>query len=166
HVVFFRNRLELYHRHVAALGKVAVLVENVGHAARHAGSEVAPGLADDDDDAAGHVFAAVVADAFHHRDRAGVADREALAGHAPEVALALDRAIEHGIADDDRLLRDGPGFLRRADDDAPAGEALADIVVGLADQLERDPAREERGEPLACRARPLHLHRAAAQPPV
>ena len=68
-------------------------------------AKLRPGLADDDDDAAGHVFAAVVADAFDDRDGAGIADREALAGDAGEVALALDRAVEHGVADDDALVR-------------------------------------------------------------
>ena len=104
-VVFFRHRLELDHGHVAALGEIAVLVEHIGDAARHAGGEVAAGLADDDDDAAGHVFAAMVADALDDRDGARVAHGEALAGDAAEVALALDGAVEHGVADDDRLLR-------------------------------------------------------------
>ena len=63
-IVLFRHRLELDHRHVAALGEIALLVEHIGDAARHAGREVAAGLADDDDDAAGHVFAAMVADAL------------------------------------------------------------------------------------------------------
>ena len=136
-VVLFRHRLELDHRHVAALGEVAVLVEHIGDAARHAGREVAAGLADDDDDAAGHVFAAMVADALDDGDGAGVAHGEALAGDAAEIALALDRAVEHGVADDDRLLGDDPGVFRRADDDAAARQALADIVVAVADQFER-----------------------------
>ena len=86
--------------------KSPLLVEHIGDAARHAGCEVAAGLADDDDDAAGHVFAAMVADAFDDGDRARIAHGEALAGDAAEVALALGRAVEHGVADDDRLLRD------------------------------------------------------------
>ena len=59
-----------------------------------------------DDDAAGHVFAAMVAAAFDHRDRARVAHREALAGDALEIGLAGDRAVEHGVADDDVLASD------------------------------------------------------------
>ena len=61
-----------------------------------------------DDDAAGHVFAAVVARALDDRDGAGVADREALAGDAAEVAFARDRAVEHRVADDDRALGGRP----------------------------------------------------------
>ena len=129
-----------------------VLVEHIGDAARHAGREVAAGLAEDDDDAAGHVFAAMVAGALDDGDGAGVADGEALAGDAAEVALAGDRAVEHGVADDDRLLGHDAGVLRRAHDDAAAGEALADIVVGLADQLERDARREPGAKALAAGA--------------
>jgi len=46
---------------------------------------------------------AMVARAFHHRDGAGIAHREALARDAAEIAFALDRAVQHGVADDDRL---------------------------------------------------------------
>jgi hypothetical protein len=57
-----------------------------------------------DHETAGHVFAAMVADAFDHRDGARVAHGKALARDAAEVALALDGAVQHGVADDDRVL--------------------------------------------------------------
>ena len=90
---------------IAALGEIAVLVEHIGDAARHAGREIAAGVADDDDDAARHIFAAVIAGALDDRDRAGVAHRETLAGDAAEIAFAGDRAIERRVADDDRFPR-------------------------------------------------------------
>ena len=49
--------------------------------------------------------ARVIARTFDDGDGARVADGEAFAGNAAEIAFALDRAIEHGIADNDRLLR-------------------------------------------------------------
>ena len=71
HHLFFRvHRLELDHRQVAALGEVAGFVEHISDAARHAGGEVAPGLADHHHDAAGHVLATVIARAFDDRERA------------------------------------------------------------------------------------------------
>ena len=70
------------------------------------GGEVAAGPAEHDDAAAGHVFAAVVADAFDDRVRAAVADGEALAGDAADVRLAAGRAVERDVADDDVLLGD------------------------------------------------------------
>ena len=127
----------------------AVLVVDIGDAAAHAGGEVAPGAPQHDDGAAGHVFAAVIAGAFDHRRGARIAHAEALAGDAAEIGLAVDRAVHHRVADDDVVLG-----LRRArgiriDDDASAGQSLADIIVGRTLQLERDAAREERAEALA-----------------
>ena len=94
----------------------------------------------------------MVAGAFDHRDGAGIAHGEAFAGDAAEIAFALDRAVQHGVADDDRLLRHDARVRRRAHHDAAAGKALADIVVGVAVELEGDAAGEERAEALAGRA--------------
>ena len=41
------------------------------------------------------------------------------------------------------------GFARRAHDDPPAGQALADVVVGVALEPQGDAARQERAEGLA-----------------
>ena len=89
-----------HHGGVAALGKLAVFVVHVGHAAAHAGRKVAPGLAQHRHGAAGHVFAAVVAGALDHRGGARQAHRKALAGHAAEEGLAGGGAVHHGVADD------------------------------------------------------------------
>ena len=97
-----------------SFGEVAGLVQHIGDAAGHAGREVAPGLAEHHDDAAGHVFAAMVAGAFDDRDRAGVTHREALAGDAAEIAFALDRAVHHGVADDDGFFRHDAGVRAAA----------------------------------------------------
>ena len=61
-----------------------------------------------------HVLAAVVADAFDHRGGAGIAHREALAGHAVEEGLAAGGAVEHHVADQDILFRQ-EGRSRAAD---------------------------------------------------
>jgi hypothetical protein len=84
--------------------KVTGLVQNIGDTAGHAGREVAAGLAEHDHETAGHVFAAMVADAFDNRDGARVAHGKALARDTAEVAFTLDRTVEHGVADDDRVL--------------------------------------------------------------
>src|SRR5205823_12172032 len=142
----------LHHGHVATRLEGPVLVEHIGDAARHAGGEIAPGLAEHHHDAAGHVFAAVVAGAFDHRDGARVAHREALAGDAAEIALALDGAVEHGVSDDDRFLGLEAAIGRRPNDNAAAREALADIVVGVTLELEGHAAREPGAEALAGRS--------------
>ena len=85
--------------------KRAGLVQDEGLAAAHAGREVAPRGPEDDDAAAGHVLAAVVADAFDDGLGAAVAHGEALAGDAADERLAVRRAVEHDVADEDVLLR-------------------------------------------------------------
>src|SRR5690348_4803156 len=94
----------------------------------------------------------MVAGAFDHRDGAGIAHRKALASDAAEITFALDRAVEHGVADDDRFLRLEAAVGRRPDDEAAARKALADIVVGVAFELEGHAAREPGAEALAGRA--------------
>ena len=99
--------------------------------------------------AAGHVLAAVVAHALDHRVGAGVAHREALAGHAAEIRLAGDRAVQHDVAGD-HVLRGLAAELRaRLHADAPARQPLAAVVVGLADQVQGDALGQERAEALA-----------------
>ena len=64
---------------------------------------------------AGHVLAAVVADALDDRPGAGVSHREALAGQAAEERPPARRPVEHRVADDHVLLGDEVrGHARRA----------------------------------------------------
>ena len=144
--------LELDHRRIAALLEVPVPVVDVGDPAAHAGREVAPGAAEHHRHPPGHVLAAVVAHPFHHRDGSGVADREPLAGDPPEVALPGDRPVEDRVPDEDVLLGREARFSRGVDRDAPAREALADVVVRVPLELDAHPAREERAEALPARA--------------
>ena len=128
-------------------------VQHIGYAARHARREIAAGRAEHDDNAAGHVFAAVIADALDHRNGARVAHRKTFASDAAEIDLAGNRAIEHGIADDDRLFRhDLSGLARRVDHDAAARQALADIVIAFAFEFQRHAMGEPGAEALAGRA--------------
>ena len=74
----------------------------------------------------------VVAHALDDGQRTGVADAEPLADPAAQEDLAAGGAVADDVAGDDVVLG-GEGRLRgRADDDPPAGQALADVVVGVA----------------------------------
>src|SRR5437867_740904 len=106
----------------------------------------------------------MVASAFDHRDGAGIAHRKAFAGDAAEIAFALDRAVEHGVADDDRFLRLEAAVGRRANDEAAAREALADIVVGVAFELEGYAAREPGAEALSGRTGQTDMDGVVGQP--
>ena len=99
--------------------------------------------------AVGHVFAAVIADAFNNGGGAGVADREALAGDAVQEDFAAGGAVENDVADEDAFFRQEAGGLRRIGDDASAGEAFAEVVVGVAFKFERDAVGNECAKALA-----------------
>src|SRR5690606_26636791 len=133
-------------------------VEHVGDAARHAGREVQSSGPENDGAPAGHVLAAVVADAFDAGLRAAVADAEALSRAAAEERAARRRAVQRDVADQDVVLGRERARARRVDDDAPAREALADVVVRVALELERDALRQERPEALPGRAVQLDAH--------
>jgi len=103
-IVFFGHRLQLDHRQVTALGKIAAFVEHVSNAPGHAGGKVAPGSPEHGDNAPGHIFAAVIADPLDHRDGARIAHRETLPGNAAKIAFPLYGSIKHRIADNDRFF--------------------------------------------------------------
>ena len=105
----------------------------------------------------------MVARAFHHRGGAGVAHREALAGHAVEERLTSQRTVQHGVADDDVVGRLTAELVRRTHDHAAARQALAHVVVAVAHQVQRDAMRQERAERLAGRALHLHVDRVIGQ---
>ena len=131
--------------------KVAVLIEDVRQSAAHAGGEVAPGLAQHDDGAARHVLAAVVADAFDDRGGAAVADREALTRHPAHEDLAAGRTVERDVTDDDVVLGLEGRFPGRTHRHESARQTLAEIVVRIAFEIERDSRREPRSKTLARR---------------
>ena len=91
----------------------------------------------------------MVAGALDHGDGAGIAHGEALAGNAAEIALAGDGAVQHRVADDDRLLGHDAGIRGRTDDDAAAGQALADIVVAFAFEVQGHAMGKPGAEALA-----------------
>src|SRR5215469_1155831 len=147
------ERLKIDHGLVAAArGEVADVVVYVGDATAHAGGEVAAGGPDDDDEAVGHVLASVVADALDDGGGSGIADREALAGYAVQEGFAACCAIKGDVADEDAFFRQEARGLGRVGDDAPAGEALAEVVVGVAFELQRNARGNERAEALPGRA--------------
>ena len=88
----------------------------------------------------------MVAHALHDGGRAGVAHAEALARDARDERLAARRAVERHVADDDVFVRAEGAALRREERELAAGEALAEAVVAVALEPERQPLRDERAE--------------------
>mmetsp|Transcript_19801 Transcript_19801/g.45547 ORF Transcript_19801/g.45547 Transcript_19801/m.45547 type:complete len:577 (-) Transcript_19801:2090-3820(-) len=138
-----RGGLDALHRHnfgVHALGDVPLLLlEEVGDASRHAGTDVAASGAEHHHHATRHVLERVVAAPLHHRLAPRVADAEALAGAPRRKEVAAGGAIEGGVADNGLGRGVKLGLLGGADDDLPAMHALADVVVNLTDHLHLHP---------------------------
>ncbi len=141
---------------VDAVREVVLPVQHEREAAGHARAEVDAGIAQHHHHATGHVLAAVVADAFHHGERAGVAHSEALATLAGREQLAAGRAIQAGVAHDGGVLTGEARALRRPDHQLAAGHTLADIVVGVTLQVQVQAAGVPDAEALPGRA--LHVH--------
>ena len=100
---------------------------------------------------------------FDDRHGAAVADGEPLAGQAVDEHLAAGGAVEERVADDHVLLGIEGRAGRGLHDDPPAGEPLAQVVVGVAHQPQRDAAGEKRAEALAGRAAEGEFDRAVGQ---
>src|SRR5258708_24316150 len=126
------RRLELELPGAASSGELARLVEALRDAAAHARAEVLARGPEDDDRAAGHVLAAVIADALDDGERAAVADGEALARAPGEERLAARRAVEARVADDDLVLGAEARARGRTHGEDAARESLADVVVRVA----------------------------------
>src|ERR1700727_2813203 len=106
----------------------------------------------------------MIADAFDDRCSARVAHREPLAGDAAEECLAAGRTVEDDVADEDAFLGQEAGGLRRVDDDAAAGESLADVVVRIAFEFKRDAVRDEGAKALSSRALEAVVDASVGQP--
>ena len=104
--------------------------KNVGEAASHAGAEIQAERAEDEDDAAGHIFAAVLADAFDNREGAAIANGEALASAACDEELAGSGAVKNRVARENVTAARGGGA--GGNRDGATGETFSDVVIGFA----------------------------------
>mmetsp|Transcript_23427 Transcript_23427/g.67264 ORF Transcript_23427/g.67264 Transcript_23427/m.67264 type:complete len:944 (+) Transcript_23427:2462-5293(+) len=163
--VLLTHREEFDHLHVALDGELLVGVVDISDAAAHAGGEVDARGPQDHHPAASHVLAPVVAHTLNHRRRTRVAHAEPLRCNAAEEGLTPRRTIECHVADDDVVLRCelGVGCLGRVDHDLSAREALADVVVGVALDLDGDAGHEEGAHRLAGVAIQLDVDRVFLQ---
>ena len=122
-----------------------------------------PGLAQHHHAPAGHVFATVIAYGFHDGVDAGVAHAETFTGHAVHEHFAAGRAVKRHVADDDVFLGDKSRTFRRINDDFAAAQTLAEIIVGVAFQLNRHALGHERTEALAGAAGELPSPRSSSE---
>ena len=132
--------------------EIMLLVQDIHDAAGHARREVFPGIAENHDPSAGHILAAVVADAFHHGAGAGVSHTEALSRHAGDEGLARSRAVQGDIPDDDVFIRPERAPFWRIKHQLSAGQAFSETVVAVSLQAQGQPLRNEGAEGLSASA--------------
>ena len=89
----------------------------------------------------------------------GVAHAEPFADDAAQEDLPAGRAVGDHVAGDDLLLGDERGVGVRVHDQPAAGQALAEVVVGVADEAHLDALRHERPEALSGRTRQRDVDR-------
>src|SRR5207244_11392433 len=109
------------------------------------------------------VLAAVVARALADGQRARVAHAEPLADDAADEQLARGGPVADDVARDDVLLGRERGRRVGAQREPPARQALAEVVVAVADQPQGDAPRHERAEALAGRAGERDVDRVVGQ---
>src|SRR5437660_7947788 len=105
-ILRFNHGLQIDRLPVASLlGEVQPLIEDVGHSSTHACGEIPSARSQDQYQAVRHVFAAVVADAFHHCGCSGIANCKALTGDSVEECFAAGCAVKYNIANQGILFR-------------------------------------------------------------
>ena len=138
---------------IGLLLEIAIRVEHKGHSAGHAGAEIAADWPQDHRIATGHIFAAIGAAALDHDIRSAIAHSEPFARLSGRKQLPGSCAIEHRVTDDCILLAVKWGADHRADGDLATAQTLADIIIGITKDLQRDTLAEKGAERLSGRPR-------------
>ena len=105
----------------------------------------------------------MIARALDHRRRARKPHGKALAGNARKKGLAAGGAVHHRVADNDVARGHASEVQARTHHHAAAGQALAGVIVGIADQVQRDALGQEGAKGLTARSLELNAQRVVRQ---
>src|SRR4051812_22176530 len=120
-VMRFSDWIEIHAAPIAANpDEISRLIKDESDSTAHASAKIPPGPAQYHDCPVSHVFAAVIADPFDHRCRAGISNRKTFSRDAVQVSLAARRPIQYCISDEYVLLRLESRTPRRERDDFAA----------------------------------------------
>src|SRR3984893_3857778 len=122
------------------------VAQEIAEASGHARAQVPTCRPQDDGDAGGHVFASMLANPFHHRQGATVADGKSLPHSPRNVQLSAGRAVEQGVAGE--YIATQGRIIPGADRDHSTGQALAHILIGLAQKPEVQALDQKSAESL------------------
>ena len=99
-------------------------------------------MTENHDAATGHVFTAVVTNAFDYRTGTGVAHGEPLRSDASDIRFTAGCAIQNDIASYDIFFRCEGAFLRWIQNDLAAGQTFTDVVIRVTFYGKRDAFRQ------------------------
>src|SRR5581483_4613604 len=108
---------------------------------------------------AGHVLAAMIADAFDDRSCAGVTNREALARASGSQQAAGGRAVKSDVAEQNMMRAFASSVALSTQHDLAAAQALADKVIRQAFKHEPHARNCKRAEGLSSDAFEIKLDR-------
>ena len=100
----------------------------------------------------------MITDAFANCGGTGVSHGKTLGGDPGEEGLASRASIKCCIARDDSIVRGIRGLVRFVHHQGSATEALADVVVGVALELESDTRSQEVAKGLSGAADERHAN--------
>src|SRR5713226_7266985 len=115
--------------------------KNVCQAAGHARSEIQTERTEHQHHAAGHVLAAVLADAFDHGESATIANSEAFAGTPSDKKSSGSCAVQNSVSGKYIAAPRSAGAC--GDCNRSSGQTFANVIVGFAFQFEVDANAKE-----------------------
>ena len=151
-IIFAGQLVGGHHFLVEADVEIVSFIQHIGDASAHSGGKVLSGAAKNHHAASGHVFAAMIAHAFHYGRTAGVADGKAFSRHAVHEDFSACGSVQGHVSDDDVILCCKTASLRRINDQLSAGKTFSEIVVAVSDQLQGQSFGNERAEALSAGA--------------
>jgi hypothetical protein len=126
------------------LGEVSAIIKDIRDTSAHTGRKIPAARAKNQNQAIRHVFAPVVANPLNDGSRPGISDRKALPRHSIEERFATRRAVKSNVPDYDIFFGSKARGFGRIDNDAAAGQALANIVIGFSFESDGDSLRQKR----------------------
>src|ERR1700678_1899281 len=152
-ILCFDQGLEIDRAAAAALfGKIALLIENISHATTHARSGISATRSQHKHGSLRQPLGAVVATAVDNGGSTGVAHGKAFSSDSVEKSLAAGCPVKRNISDQNIFFGGKSRSARRIDDQAPARQPFADVVIGFAFQRERNAVGKKRTQALSSRA--------------
>ena len=115
YVSFLFHQRQLNHSHVAVVIEITRFIQYISYTAAHSCSEVASRGAEYNHSSAGHVFAAMIANAFHNGCCTAVSYGKSFTCNSRDVGFASCCAVKHSISDYDVLVGFKGGSGRRND---------------------------------------------------